>query len=371
MLRARDSFWLLVLLPLAAGCAGRHAPLTPVQRAVLEAARPILQLDPDADWTTAFNRLLQLGTSSLEVLAGLPQLRQPAAPDELRVMLCNSLIALLADPFQAPRLSGCCLTVTLDVLHFDIRVGGRPVGQVLLPPGPIPVRWPDLFPAELDRELAARVDVERDRQTLRAWLSAHRGGADAPLRPRPLTPEPDQLWHLLSRRYADVWIYELTDRPLRCAVPPERALLRFPTADYNLVRAACIWLGRSNRDDVLDRLIAEIGSPSPIRAHNARLALRYSPHPRIRQLIERYNDMPPADAPAVRLHAQHTQLRTPRGSALAAAGPRPPGQPRDAGECICALASLRARLPADRRGRSVVVGDLWQPADSAPFATGR
>ena len=97
------------------------------------------------------------------------------------------------------------------------------------------------------------------------------------------------MWRLLARRYADQWDYAPESTAVLCGAPPRGPpLLEIPTEDYNLVRAACVWLGSSSDNAVQERLIELVGNPSPIVAHNARFALRYSPDPRIRAVLERY-----------------------------------------------------------------------------------
>lgn len=62
------------------------------------------------------------------------------------------------------------------------------------------------------------------------------------------------------------------------------------TEDYNLVRAACLWLVQ--RAEAEERLIERVASPSEVVAHNARFALLHSPNPSIRAAVERYNRTP-------------------------------------------------------------------------------
>jgi len=102
---------------------------------------------------------------------------------------------------------------------------------------------------------------------------------------------------LLARRYADCWLYE-TDRKatLVAAGPPQlgpgTALLHVASSDYNLVRAACIWLGGRPEDAAQQRLIELIAADNPIVVHNVLFALRFSRDPRIRETIERFGSRP-------------------------------------------------------------------------------
>lgn len=288
----------------AAGCAAARPQLSPIERQVLDAARPILTLDPDANWVASFNRLVEAGPDAVRVLCDRPEMRRPCAPDSLPTFVHASLIRLLA-PQSAPRVSASCLAITLDVLHFEIAVDGQRLGDVVMAPGRMPDVWHDLYPAGFDHHRAAAVNVELDRRRIRAWAAESAGGSLPSAGARPLKPVPNYLWHLLSRRYADRWNHELASAPLRCQYNEHTTLLQAACADYNLVRAACVWLGGSGRADVEAGLIERVASTSPIIAHNARFALRFSADPRIRALIERYNDVeqaaPPPSSPVLTL----------------------------------------------------------------------
>ncbi|MFH1747056.1 MAG: hypothetical protein ABIG44_08425 [Planctomycetota bacterium] len=282
-------FALTFLLPLAACTAGRP-PLTPLERAIDEAARPILEMDPDAVWTAGYNRLVELAPASIAYLAEHPVMQRPAAPDDLRVMLHISLLRLLIHPAARPQVSVNCLETALDILHFNIKVQGREIGPRCWGRPTMPDFWHELFPAEFDHQLAGMIDAESDRRTMQLWWQIHRGGSIPTVR-HGLRPQPEHLWHVLSRRYADYWSYQPTPRAVRCGIPPgDQALSRRRTCDYNLVRAVCIWLGSSKRSEIRQRLIALVGSPIPVLMHNAMLALRYSADPRIRELIDEYNE---------------------------------------------------------------------------------
>jgi hypothetical protein len=272
------------------GCVSEvRAPLR-LLRAVETAARPILEMHPDANWTACYNRLVELGPDSIEYLARQPAMQETAAPDDLRVMLHTSLLRLLACRATAPPLTANCFETTLNLVHFDVKVDGQRIGETRLTTPRVPRAWHDLYPTGFDHTLAAEIDVDADRRAMLAWWREHRGEQAARLARGPLRPHAAHLWPVLSRRYADVWIYELEPRAILCALPPARsALLREPTHDYNLVRAACIWLGTDETAEVETQLIELVAHPAPIVAHNARFALRYSPDPRIRDVLERYN----------------------------------------------------------------------------------
>jgi hypothetical protein len=225
----------------------------------------------------------------MDYLMKQPAMTRRAPPDDLPVLVHTSLVRLLADPVNAPKLSANCLETTLDVLHFDLKVGGRSLGAVgQVNPAP-PRGWPELYPADFDQALAAQIDVEADRQALCNWWQAHRGDASPPVTSRRLRPRAEHLWPVLTRRLADVWQYQPEARAVLCTARQGPALLQVPTYDYNLVRAVCIWLGSSAEPDVQERLIELVASPLPATAHNARLALRYATDARIRAVIERYD----------------------------------------------------------------------------------
>jgi len=296
-----------------------------VAREIEDAARPLLELDPDANWTACYNRLLELAPGSIEYVATRPVMQRRAAPDDLRVMLHTSLLRLLADPVTAPRLSANCFETTLDVLHFDPKVCGRSPGTVHLPTAHVPRAWHELYPADFDHELAACVDPEADRQLMLRWWRQWRGAPARPTARRPLRPRAEHLWAVLSRRYADLWQYEVGPEVVLCAGQPgSAALFCEPAYEYNLVRAVCIWLGSQSDRGTESRLIALVGHPAPIVAYNARFALRYSPDRRIRQVIERYKDagVQPggARAPEPILTAVHGQSPALPGGPQAARG---------------------------------------------------
>jgi hypothetical protein len=296
---ARRSLLLLLGLGSVAGGCATPASRAVRQRDVAAAARPLLEMRPDANWTECYNRLVELGPASVDYLMSRPIMRRTAAPDNLQVMVHVSLLRLLANPATAPRLSVNCFETTLDVLHFNPKVRGRTPGQVRIPTGRMPVAWHDLYPSDFDHLLARQIDVEADRRAMLNWWQARRGEFAAALTQRRLQPRVEHLWPVLSRRYADVWTYEARPTVLLCSWPPGRAaLFRGPTYDYNLVRAVCIWLGMSELPTARDTLVELVVHPSEIVAYNARFALRYSRDARIREVLERYKEpgVPPAAA---------------------------------------------------------------------------
>jgi len=273
------------------GCLSPGYPLTSHEYAVAEAARPILAMDPDAVWTESYNRLVELGPASLDYLFRQPVMTRPAAPDDLSLLLHTSLIRLLIDRSASPpRLHMTGLETALGLVHLDLKVLGRRVGTVAwFEPEP-PRGWHELYPLDFDHGLAANVDLEADREALERWWRIQRGRGARIGMARPLEPRCEDLWRLLARRLADVWDYMPEPRAVLCSgSPPAPALIRLPTYDYNLVRAACVWLGSRGGGEVPTRLIELIGSASPVVAHNARFALRYSPDERIRRLLRRYD----------------------------------------------------------------------------------
>jgi len=280
----------LALAPLLVGCLAPGRAITPADRAVAEAARPILTVDADAVWTDAYNRLVELGPDSIAFLMRQPAMTRRAAPDDLAVLLHTSLVRLLAEPTTGPpRLSATCLETTLGVLYFDLKVHGARIGTIVLTEGPLPRAWHDLYPADFSHRRAARIDLEADRLALREWWLGLGGNQSRAVTARDLKPLPARLWRLLSRRYADRWEYMPEQRAVLCSTAARGpAMLEVPTRDYNLVRAVCICLGSSPDPAVQRHLIKLVGSPVPVVAHNACFALMYSPEKSIREVIERY-----------------------------------------------------------------------------------
>ncbi len=255
-------------------------------------ARPIVELNPDVVWNDSYHQLSDFGADAIDYLMRRPELSEPAAADSLRVLVHTSLVRRLANPATCPRLTATCFETTCDLLHFDVRVLGRSVGvPVQTTPTP-PRSWLDLYPAEFNQRLAAVVDLEGDRRALQAWWCIHRDRPGQLALPRRLRPNPEQLQRVLRRRFADGWLYEPRPRALLCTTGPPRQpiLLQYDTYDYNLVRAACVWLGRSVDQDIRAGLVDLVASRNLIVSHNARFALRYATDPRVRELIERYDN---------------------------------------------------------------------------------
>ena len=277
-----------MLAPPLAGCLAPGDPLTPRQQAIMAAAYPILAMDSEAVWTLHYNELVDFGPESIACLMRQPIMNRPAAPDDLAVMLHNSLVRLLASrTVGVPKLTATCLETTLDILHYDLKADGRRLGETVLTTDTPPHEWHSLYPLDFDHSAAAGVDVERDRVALRSWW--RESSRESVAVSRRLAPTAAGLWGMLGRRWADRWEYQPEPRAILCCSEPRgQTLLFLATRDYNLTRAACVWLGAQGGPDVRSRLIDLIASPSPIVAHNARFALRYSPDERIRALLEQY-----------------------------------------------------------------------------------
>lgn len=267
-------------------------PVTDADRRVIQAARPIIALQPDAIWTEAFNQLVEIGPRAIDYLMQQPTMTRPTPPDDLEVLLCTSLVRLLAAPrSDPPALSAGCLETTLDVLHFDIKSGGAALGTIVIPPGTLPRHWHDLYPIDFRHDVAARIRLEADRQALRAWWQRCRDASIPYATTQPLRPRPEHLWRVLGRRYADCCDYEVGTSVVRCALPPRgSALFRFVSSDYNLVRATCVLLGRHEDPGIRDQLIELVADASLVVSYNARFALRFSDDKRIRELIEQHEN---------------------------------------------------------------------------------
>jgi len=311
-----------VLLCSLAGCMATGALRSPREHDVELAARPLLEMDPNANWTACYNRLLEFGPASIDYLVSEPIMHRRAAPDDLRAMLHTSLLRLLANPAAAPRLSVTCFETTLGVLHFDPKVRGRRLGEVCLPTTRLPAAWHELYPADFDHALAAEIDVEADRRAMLRWWEDRRDEPALLFTQRRLQPHTAYVWAVLPRRYADVWTYELKPEVLLCALPPSgTALLRGKTYDYNLVRAVCIWLAASDAPGAQRELIELIAHPSPTVAYNARFALQHSPDPRIREVLERYNEAVRPTTPTVPYDSAGTDWLKHRGATRAPFSP--------------------------------------------------
>ena len=309
---------LAAVLTVAGGCNSASSMRTQHWHDIRAAAEPLLTLDPEANWTACCNRLLELGPDSLAYLAAQPAMQHRAAPDDLSVALHTSLMRLLARPHMVPRLSIHCYETTLNVIHFEPKVRGRSLGSVvMLNPHP-PRSLFDLYLADFDHGAAARVDVETDRQAMLTWWNQSSADAQALLRQAPWQPKADYLWPLLARRPADRWLYTPVDGVLLCAEPPaDAALLNLEAYDYNITRAAAIWLGSSHNEEVVRALIELLSHASPTLAHNVVFALRHSPDRQIRDAIEGFDQAPrsaPADVIPVhaspRAHPQPLQAAT-------------------------------------------------------------
>ncbi len=287
--RAAPIGW-LVLVFAASGCAPAQRALTPQQHAARDAAGAILELNPLANWTDCFNRLVATGPAALDWLMDQPPVAAPVAPDDLRAMVHHSLIRLLADPRGAPRLSIQCLDTTGGLLSFEPKVRGRSLGPVHQPAPQAPRRWHDLYPAEFDHRLAGEVNAEDDRRALRDWYRSGPRGGPSRWGATPLTPKFEHVVPMLSRRYADLWSFDPHDAITLCggAVDPP-AMISQTTYDYNVVRSACVWLGTTSRDQQQMQLIELLASSNETVAHNVRFALQFCPDPRIREVLDRYN----------------------------------------------------------------------------------
>jgi hypothetical protein len=278
------------------GCASNPGLVSYRERAIAEAAGPILRLDPNANWTECYNILVAHGAHSVSYLCTQPAMTRTAPPDSLSVLIHTSLVRLISNPATRPRLSANCLETSHDLLHFELKVRGRAVGDIAIPGDKGALAWTDLYPAAFDHALGAEINVERDRAALRAWYLRYAGSPAMLATSRRLTPETAALWDVLSLRRADAWEYAVEPEKQVMltsssghtpGVPPRMALLECPTFDYNLTRAACIWLGSRPDAGVQRQLIELVGHPFDVVAGNARFALGFSPDPRIRALLRR------------------------------------------------------------------------------------
>lgn len=295
---------LCAVLVCASGCAGTGSRAVPWPSELVAAATPLLTLDPDADWTESYNRLLAFGAQGVDYVMSRPEMAERQAPDSLDALAATSLAQLLIGR-GAPPLSGTCFETSYDLLHFDVKSRGTPLGEARISPGVRPRTWPALYPGRFDHTTAGRIDVDGDRQRLREWWLGRRQRGEAEAAGRRLSPSVDRALELLGRRYVDRWGYA-PDRSVLRQVAWEGgkvgtwqgvrgaqdapAMILEPTEDYNVVRAACLWL--AHRPDAEERLIERVASLSEIVAHNARFALLHSPNPSIRAAVERYNRTP-------------------------------------------------------------------------------
>lgn len=304
------------------GCARGSAALG-ISRSIQESARPLLELDPDANWTACYNRLIDAGPRVIDQLVHDPVMQTPAGADDLEVALRSSLVRILAPPDGAPRLSLICYETAYDLLHLAPKIYGRSPGEPRMVTGARPADWRGLYLDEFNLSLAVHVDVDADRRAILAWWEQRRDDPQRWITRRKLSPRGEQVLALLSRRRADVWTYQPGDEALilcstsagaarRPWLAPQRRFLlneeppgswSVAAYDYNVVRAACIWLGQSDDLALRGRLIEAVGSESPVESYNARFALGFCPDPRIRAIVERYNERPsaaPEEPPAAR-----------------------------------------------------------------------
>lgn len=265
---------------------------------VAAAANPILDLDPNADWTSCFNDLIDWGPLAMAYLADDSRLQRPVAPDNLAAFVRLSLMRMLADPAGAPELSAMCLETRHDVLFFEVKADGRSLGTAAMIPGVRPRSWLDLYWGDFNAAAAEAIDLEGDRQKMLAWWRDCRAAGRPGVSVRGLRPQMERLWPVLATRMADRWTYELGGGLILCSAgtaggtPRKRRgpyLFEEETADYNLVRAACIQLGRSSDSGTEERLIQLVGSPQLFQSHNAVFALQFSTNQRIREVLRAYN----------------------------------------------------------------------------------
>lgn len=279
----------LLALLVAGGCAPEHRAGA-IHDPVVVAAAPLLGLDPDADWTASYNRLIALGPKSVAWLA--EDLRRQATndSDDLRLLLSTSLLHLIAYPARRPGLSVQAFETRDGVLFFEPKVAGRSIGHVHMLRPMAPRRWQDLYPADFNHRLAAAVDLAGDREAMLAWYALMQA-QEAPLATTlPLSPMLDRLWPALGAAPADRWSYvPATGQIRRVAWSPQAApLFEVTTYDYNFVRAACIQLGQATDPAIQAALIDCLASPVPVVAHNARFALTFSPDPAVQRVLRRY-----------------------------------------------------------------------------------
>lgn len=279
----------LGLIPMLAGCSVGQPRTDATMALVAEAAAPILALDPDAVWTASYQRLCANMPASLAWLAEHPRLAEPVAPDDLQALVHLSLFRALIYPPQRPPLVTTCLSTQAGLLYFDLRVAGREVGPTVLAGREPPRTWHELFPAEVDQRLVGLVDVEADRQVALAWWQLNRDRLHMVAPAPALRPKPAELYRLLSLRPANQWYYQPIERRQRCSfeeTPP--ALFRCRTYDYNVVRAACLWLGSASDEAIRQALVELALSGSPVQRYNVLFALQHDPDPRIQALLRRY-----------------------------------------------------------------------------------
>lgn len=257
------------------------------QERIADAARALLSLDPEADWTAAYNVLVEIGDPAVVYLANEPRYRAAQCGADLEVLLRNSLIKALLGIGHGPKLTLRAFEISLDVFHLDPNVRGRRLGEIHYK-HPCANDWTALYPARFDHAVARHVDVLRDRDALRAWIELRVARRERLTRATTLQPRSEALFGVLSRAPADRWRFAPERQALSVAdveepkrlpgwpVPPSAALIDTPTDTYHLIRAACIQLARSRSPEVLERLIGSLGSSNPTLSYNASFALRRS-----------------------------------------------------------------------------------------------
>lgn len=285
----------LLLAGLLSGCGvNQAAPVDRRSDPVAQSADLILAMAPDADWTEHYNRLAAAPGVALQHILTRPAMVNPPCADALDTLLCTSLAALLSQEAEPPQLTLYAFETSSDLLHLAPKVAGRELGEICVEPGRPPLRWQDLYRGRFDRAAAARVDLEADRTAMLSWWRSQNRVWEAQVWvTRPLRPQPDRLFRLLSRRHADLWVYQPDFGAAQLVSdPPDAGLFSVSTVDYNLVRAAGIQLGSSADLDVTERLVRLMGDGSPVVAHNARFALGFHPNARIRAAVRRSRPEP-------------------------------------------------------------------------------
>ncbi|MCA9242533.1 MAG: hypothetical protein KDA32_01155 [Phycisphaerales bacterium] len=253
-------------------------------------ARPILSLEPEANWTAVFNELIALGPDAVDQLANAPAMRYQSPPDSLDTLIHTSLIALLLRPGVAPRLSAYCFETGDSLVCLDFKVARRRLGPIAQPLAQPPRAWPDLFPGPFDHDRAEIVDPDLDRLAILKCVDEFRARGEAPPIARPLAPIDANLFDQLKLRYADRWTFQPPNSAVLCAglAGADAPLIDTRTYDYNATRAACIWLGQSRNPETRRRLIELVGSPNPIESANARFALRFCDDPDVQAALRRF-----------------------------------------------------------------------------------
>lgn len=274
-----------LLLIAGSGCV----PVISTQRQIARRAGPILTLDADANWTACVNALIRLGPASVDWLMRRPCMQRPAPPDDLAVLMHVSLVGLLMPAAGRPELTTTALQVRHGLVYFEIRVRKRVVGEAIWQ-RPAAATWPALLVRGFRPALADQSDLEHDRRQLVAWWRERRTTPAELVRRRRYRPRTEKLWRLLAWHPADRWTPSGHASEL-CGQRDDLSLtLPLQRADYNLVRAACIWLGSRDQASVQGRLIDLVGSEVAVVRHNALFALGFSPDVRVRALLKRWRE---------------------------------------------------------------------------------